>query len=158
MALLADLARAFPRNPITPETLRVYLRELDDVPPELLEAVVRDLIRTSEWFPTVRAIRERAAERSLGLPAEAEALAQIEARIRWARTSAAAEAPPIHPVVLEAIRGVGGFHAFRSADEASVIRGQFGRLYRELRGSAIAAVQTGALALPSAPTGRELRS
>lgn len=146
--ILADLGDAFPRQQVSRETFAVYVREVSDIPAPVLERVVRSLIRSSEWWPTVRAIREAAAELTLGLPGEADALAQIEARMAWSRTEESdrsAEPPPVHPLVREALDHVGGWHAFRAADEPAVVRGQFGRLYRELRARAIRDAQIGDL-------------
>jgi hypothetical protein len=157
--LLSELARAFPRHPVTRETLDVYLRELADLPVDVLERAVRELIRTSEWFPTVRAIRESASEHALGLPGEADALAQVEARQAWGRQDEQTRGTPpaLHPLVAEALDHVGGWHAFRTADEPAVVRGQFGRLFRELRSAALREAQIGDLAaLPAASQRKEL--
>lgn len=149
LEILADLAEAFSRQQVTAHTLRVYLRELDDVPADSLERAVRFLIRTSEWFPTVRAIREAVAEQALGLPDESTALAQVAARMAWGRTDEddrPPEPPELCPAVREALDLVGGFAAFRAAEEPGVIRGQFTRYYRERRADAIRRVQAGTLA------------
>ena len=144
--LLADLRRAFPRQDVTVETIVVYQRELADVPAAVLEVAVRTVIRASRWFPTVAELREVAAEHMLKLPGEAEALAQIEARMVWARQPESTRgAPPLHPLAQEALDRVGGFHTFRVAEDATVIRGQYGRLYRELRAAAVHAAQVGDL-------------
>lgn len=146
--ILASLAQAFTRQPVTTQTLQVYLRELEDVPADELEVAVRFLIRTSEWFPTLRAIRERVAEQRLDLPDESTALAQVAARMAWARTDEDdrdPDPPELHPAVREALDLVGGFAAFRAAEEPGVIRGQFARYYRERRGEAVQRVQAGTL-------------
>lgn len=144
--LIADLMRVFPQATakLAPQEVdamaRLYARELADLPPGLLEEAVRDLIRTERWFPTIAAIRERTAERALALPEEAGALAQVEERMRWGRlddSERPAEPPEVHPLVRAAVDHVGGFHAFRETQEAAVLRGQFGRLYREMRARAI---------------------
>lgn len=159
-SLLADLARAFPRQSVTAGTFQTYLRELADVPVPTLERTVRTLIRSSEFWPSVRAVLEACAELTLALPGEADALAQIEARMAWARQDAqsrAQEPPPVHPLVREALDHVGGWHAFRAADEPAVVRGQFGRLFRELRARAVRDAQVGDLAALPSPAGpREL--
>lgn len=149
--ILARLVAAFPRQPLTAETLRVYLRELDDVPPAAFDDAVSELTRTSQFFPTVSEIRETVAERTLGLPGEAAALEQVAARLSWARvddSERTGDPPPIDGLVRQALDGVGGFSAFRTSDRPDVVRGQFLRLYRDLRSNAIGQAQLGTLALP----------
>jgi hypothetical protein len=156
--LLADLASAFPRNGTTPETIRVYARELGDVQIEALERAVRDLIRTAEFFPTVRAIREACAERALGLPDEAGALEQVDALLSWARLDERErpdDPPALHPVVKDALVAVGGSSTFREAD-ATVVRGQFGRIYRGLRAGALLSAQLDGVGLPAAAERRQI--
>lgn len=144
--LIADLVRAFPQSlaklpPGEIEKLAVlYERELSGLPPGLLADTVRDLIRTEKWFPPIATILEQAAERALGLPDEPGALAQVERRMLWARMDESErppEAPEVHPLVREAVDHVGGFHAFRETQEAAMLRGQFGRFYRDLRARAV---------------------
>lgn len=141
--LIVELMRAYPRQPFTEDNFRAYQAALADVPPELLEPAVRALIRETKWLPTIAEIRERVAELALRLPREPEALQQIEERMRWGRESATTrgDPPDVHPLVREALDRVGGWHSFHIAEEATVIRGQFGRLYRELRTEAIHAAQ-----------------
>jgi hypothetical protein len=141
--LIGDLAAALPKPPPTREQIVVYVRELEDIPVPVLEAAVRKIIRTAQWFPTVAEIRLAAAEVTLHLPSEPEALRQIDARMTWARDKRGT-APPVHPLVYEALRRVGGWHAFRSTEKGTVIRGQFGRLYRDLRDQALTDAQAGA--------------
>lgn len=143
---LADLRDAFPRQKVSVDTFRVYLRNLADVPPGLLSEAAVVLTRSSEFFPTIAAIRETVAEIALDLPSEAEALSQVARRVEWGRSSEdldPATAPDVHPLVLETVQRVGGFFAFRTADEPGVVRGQFGRLYRAERTAALRGCQVG---------------
>lgn len=151
-SLVSDLADAFPREKIPPNTVAVYIRELSDLPLDELAEAVSDVIRTDQWFPRVADLRQRVAERRLALPSEAEALEQISARTEWARLDddMRGEPPVIHPAVLRALRLVGGAHAFKAADEPTVVRGQLLRLYREIRADEIAAVVR-----PQLPAGPE---
>lgn len=145
---LSDLKDAFPHQKVGDRQVALYMRQLSDLPSDVLGVVVQEMIRTREFFPTISAIRAAAAERMLALPGEAEALAQIEERMRWARLSEADrdEAPVVHPLVREALDHVGGYPAFRG-DEPSIARGQFGRLFRELRVRRLHDAQVGTLAL-----------
>lgn len=143
--LLQELANAYPRQAVPDATVMVYLRALADVEPADLQRAVLALIRESRFFPAVSEILERVAELALALPSEPDALAQIEVRMRWARQPdrESVAMPVVHPLVLEALDRVGGWHSFRNAEDATVIRGQFGRLYRDLRASAIRQRQSG---------------
>lgn len=132
-ALLTKLARAFPREKVRPETFELYATDLHQVDPEVLDAAVTRIIRTSEFFPTVRAIREACAEILLDLPTEAEALAQAEAVARWQSEGMTGDAPPVHALTEQAVRLVGGYREFRINNRPNEIRSQFTRYYRDLR-------------------------
>lgn len=151
---IADLAAAFPQRTITRETLSIYARELGDLDPVALGDAVRRLIRTSEFFPTIHAIRDAVAEDQLGLPGEAEALRQVNARAAFREPTG--PAPTVHPLVREAVNLLGGWHAIRATDEPGVMRGQLLRLYRELRHARVAEHVVSSDALVGAPNVREL--
>lgn len=150
--ILAELGAAFRRDKVPPETFALYLRHVADIPEDVLQAAVDELIRTGDYFPTVRAIRAAAAEHVLDLPTEAAALAQISGRMDWARANDAdqGDPPAVHPLVRQALDLVGGYTAFRSTDVPGVIRSQFLRLYKDLRAGAVHEVQA-APALPAGP-------
>lgn len=135
--VLADLVDALPpQQPLTAGAAEVYRRNLADVPPALLQQAAERCIRTCRWFPRVAEIREAAAEIALQLPGEARALDQIDNRVRWARDGQQGEPPPVDPLVVEALARVGGYPAWRGGD-GPIVRGQFGRVYREERAAAI---------------------
>lgn len=141
-ALIADLARAYP-NRIDQE---IYTRDLADIPRDVLWATIRDTVRTArEWPPSVGDLREAAAARLLAIPDEREAIRQIEARIRWGRTSGDTPLPELHPLAREAVAHVGGWHSLRMSDRPDVTRGQLLRYYRETRQYEIRRAATGDL-------------
>lgn len=133
-SLLTDLQHAYPDRPVPQPTLALYARELDGIPSEVLDAAVREIIRTETRFPTLAVILGRCAEHTLRLPSEAEALAQIEARIAWGQGRRGDDATPfVNDLVYQALDKVGGFAAYRTADQPGIIRSQFLNLYREMR-------------------------
>lgn len=160
---LAELKLAFYEANVPPDTFRYYLHDLADVPVDLLHTAVVHLCRTSadpRRFPTLGQIRAACAEHLLGLPNEAEALGQVQALVAWTRQSTlerAEGAPALHPLVRQALDLVGGTQAFRATDEPGVIRGQFGRLYREARASEMRGAQL-APTLEAGSRARELNS
>lgn len=145
--LVGAYLHQFRQQQVPTSLVDTYLRELQDVPVDTLERAIREVIRTHDRFPTVAAIRAAAAEATLRLPTEGDALAQIERRIAWGRANEneRGDRPEIHPLVRDALERVGGFHAFRNAESPEILRGQFGRLYRELRAGAIRTAQAGDL-------------
>lgn len=148
-SLARIIAALPPKPPMTAERLTVMLEELADLAPSALAAAADRIVRSARYFPTVAEIREQAAEAALQLPSETEALAQIEARIDWNRSGRHGDPPQIHPLVRQALALVGGFYAFRAAEEPGVIRGQFCRFYREARADAIRGAQLHRPALPA---------
>lgn len=148
---LADLATAFPRETITVERLALYRRELADVDDTLLVAATRDAIRTSRFFPLVSELLAACAEHALCLPSEAEAIDQIEARIAWGRTTDT-EPTYVHPAVRESLERVGGFWAYKTADNPAVIRGQFLNVYRADRAETLRRAALEPAALPPLPS------
>lgn len=150
LALIADLAAAFPLDRLPAETVTLYVRMVEDIPVDVLADAILALISTARRFPPVSAIREAAAEVMLALPTEHEALDSVNNRIAWGRSGVeGAPPPPIHPLVQRAVSDVGGFYAIRSAETPSVIRGQFLKLYRDERAAAIRSAMTVVRALPS---------
>lgn len=138
--LLNTLRLAYPRDAIPVETYGLYGRLLLDLPLDAVAAAVDDCICTSRFFPSLHDLRAAAAERMLGLPNEAAALAQVEARAAWGRDRDG-DAPVVDPLVKEALEHVGGFHGYRHAEKPAVFRGQFLNLYREMRAAAIHELQ-----------------
>ena len=143
--LIAELVLAYPKalNDLGPrgrDYVRLLASKLSDIPMDVLGPTVDELISTEKWFPSIAEIRERCAERMLALPNEMQAINQIFVRMGDRNAS------PLHPLVNEVLNSIGGYSAFRFT-EASVIRGQFGRLYREERARRIRELQVGSMAL-----------
>jgi len=63
---LAMLKDAYPRQAIEPATLKVYAEMLSDISPEELLRVVKRIIATSKWFPTIAEIREEMTNEIFG--------------------------------------------------------------------------------------------
>lgn len=128
-SLLHDLQLAFPDRKQPPETVALYARELTDIPLDTLVAAVQEVIRSHDRFPRIASIRAVAAERTLNLPSEAVALAQVEA---FARAS-------VHPddLVKKALDAVGGLHAWRTTENPGITRSQFLNMYREVRAASL---------------------
>lgn len=131
--LLNDLAFAWPDRPVPPQTLALYARELSDVPDDVLTAVVRELIRTEQFFPRLATILAACAEYVLHLPSEAEALDQIEARIAWGHNGRVPPSPAVAALVAAALDKVGGYAAWRTAEKPHLLRSQFLSIYRAMR-------------------------
>lgn len=152
--VIKRLVDAFHWYPLSREAAASYVSELADVPIPLLEFAVTEAIRTEpKYFPSIGLLRSLAASHSLALPSPTGALAQIQARISWAKLDdeTRPEIPPaVHKTVKQALDLVGGFGAFRTAEESTIVRGQFLRIYKEIRDDTLHEATAGRLALPPA--------
>ncbi len=136
---LADLIDAHPRAKISRETLAVYRRYLEDLGDAVADTI-KELVVTSEFFPTIAEIRRAHAERVLGLPTAEAALAMIQYR-------ATGEPHALPFQVAEALRLCGGTAAYRTTDKPGVWRAQFLSAYSASREGLIREIQVGGPAL-----------
>lgn len=151
--IIKDLIDAFHWYSLPRPAAGLYVEKLGDLPAGALEFAVNEVICTeTRYFPSIGLLRSIAASHTLALPSPTGALAQIQDRITWAHTDedTRGDAPLVHPTVKQALDLVGGFAAFRTAEESTIIRGQFLRLYKELREDTIHEATAGRLALPPA--------
>jgi hypothetical protein len=160
--------------------IEAYLWGLDDLDAASVERAVLRSIRTHRWHrpPTVAEIRDLVAEEQLRLPAAGTALVMVERHVSYwlnpaidpceACRATGVGGPdgelcvsckghgdvvrplPALPVpVRRALDALGGCRGWRDAD-ASVVRGQFRRLYEEFRADAVREVTDPPLLLQAA--------
>ena len=140
LKLVAVLKAAYPRQETDEATAEVYVGFLTDLDAEVADKVVREMIATSRFFPTIAEIRGAAAEASCGLPSVTAALAMVTERHRL--TDAEIKARPLPDAVKQAYRLVGGAWAFRTSEHPTTLHAQFRDAYRSIRDEAVRAVQT----------------
>ncbi len=83
--VLAVASAAYPNFDLKPETVRVYLKLLADLPDELLEEASLAHIAQSTFFPTIAELRTAACEildRRHPVPTGLEAWSEVEEQIR----------------------------------------------------------------------------
>lgn len=148
LAIINTLVDAFPRQSVTPQTVRVYLAELGDLDPHELMAAARRHIATSKWFPHISELREAviANRREIRAtwPAEVEAW-------KWALEHAASSGEWVggdprrdrFALAVEAVQHAGGWRAFgQTTDEdRHWFQRRFVEAYRQLLESAEAREQ-----------------
>jgi hypothetical protein len=127
---MAVLGAAFPAYPATAETVALYAELLADVPWTAGQAAVRDLLMTSERWPSPATIRKRAAELSgLGSPTATEAWAEVSKAAREAGRHTAVVWS--HPAIQEAVKAIGWWEIC-STTNPEALRAQFRRMYEEI--------------------------
>lgn len=141
---IAAIKDAFPRAEISPQTIAVYTSMLADLPPDDLERAVADLLGSSEFFPTIAAIRGAVFERRLQLPPVAEAVRQLTA----GRTPT-----DFHPLVWEARMAVGDPFDWRERGD-SVLVAQARKVYEDLRATRLREANLGSAGLLPEPPER----
>jgi len=121
--LVGLLRSSYPNANVGVETVRAYVRLLDDIPLAELEPIILAHIRTSTYFPTVAELTGAVMEQRFGLPAPDEA---------WARVSASPAEVPIQtlsPPERAALDHVGGRFEIRSSIRPEMVRAQFLKTY-----------------------------
>ena len=156
LKLVAILKAAYPRQETDEATAEAYVGFLTDLDVDLVDRVVRDLIATSRFFPTIAEIRGAAAEASCGLPSVTAALAMVTERHRLTDDELAARPLPV--AVKQAYRLVGGAWAFRTSEHPTTLHAQFRDAYRAIRDEAVRTAQTPAALRPPAVAAIEAAS
>lgn len=155
--LVAILAGAFPRPPMTERTMMVYERMLADLEVEAANRAVARLISTAKWLPTIAEIRAAAVEIARGARrAGAEAWGDVTEAIR--RVGRYNPCPNFDdPIVAECVRSFGWLSLCDSTNDIAD-RARFIELYDQLaeRGRRDE-VAGAALALPNPKHIRQLK-
>ena len=126
-ALLAVCAAAYPHVNVTRETAAVYAEMLADLDYADALAAVKRLIATSQFFPTVAAIRETTVSLTAPpIPSNAAAWAEVMLKIREVGHYRAPEWS--HPALAEAVATI-GWRELCMADNLAVSRAHFWKVY-----------------------------
>lgn len=129
--LLAYCAAMYPQYPVTKQTVEVYAEMLSDLDAVQTQLAVRDLLATSDRWPSVAAIRRRYAERAGVLaPSKAEAWGEVRKAIS---EHGRRNRPDFsHPLVARTVE-IMGWHDLCNADNLDVTRSQFWKVYEDLQ-------------------------
>lgn len=151
---LGELALAFPRQEMRPETLALYARHLADLPPAAVCAAIDRAIATCVFPPTIAEIKAAVGELALGDDALPETVwAEVQREIRRVghnrppRFQNGRFLPPetpqfADPLVAEAVAATGWAYLCTGEPE-SVVKAQFERTLRTIRQRAVQRVQQG---------------
>ncbi len=115
LTILGVLTSAFPNAKITPETIRVYVLTLQDIPFEVLEQAALQLITTSSFFPTVAELRDVSFRILLGtrsIPSANQAWEEVQHEIHhitaYSFTHNDAYKPRFsHPFIDQVVQSIG---------------------------------------------------
>lgn len=149
LTILGVLTAAYPNARITPETVRVYVLTLQDIPLDLLENAALHLITTNTFFPTVAELRDASYRIMLGLhrvPTAAEAWNQIQRQrsqcLGYYIYHVQAEKPTFsHPFVEQVIRAF-GCRTLTAPSSEPYIRANFIKTYDTLLDRTLADLKT----------------
>ena len=143
LRLLRVIRGAYPRVTFTDDTIDAYTVMLKDLPYELAQRAVVDLIRTSQWPPTVAEICRRAAELVDPLPDVDEAYESARRAARehspYDGQNRALEA--LHPLVRQALLTV-GIETMAYTDQPMIAAAQFRQVYERLKDRELSRRQT----------------
>jgi hypothetical protein len=153
--ILAELKAAYPRQEITPDTLKIYAAHLLPFEVDQVQAAVREHTRESRFFPTVAELLERVAEETAGVPSPPVAWAEVSKELR--RVGHTGAPSWSHELIREAVVMFGWRRLCEtSTSSLATDRARFIELYEELRRHEIrrsvnAGAETTARALGAGP-------
>lgn len=132
-AAIAILRDAYPRSNFPDRTIQLYGAALGSLPDDAVVAAVNELIQTSEFLPTIAAIKRAVAEREMRLPSAEDAWEIAE------RGSLRNAPEPVR----RAAEHVGGRWQILNSENPTTVRAQFLRAYDGLRERALTAYVLG---------------
>jgi hypothetical protein len=141
--LVATLAAAYPRTPLPPETIKVYVSAISTLAADETENAIRRLIFLRRFLPSIAEVVCAVVEARLGLPSPVEAW-------RHVNESSVGLTDPERA----AMRHVGGAYAIRTTDRPDVVRAQFLRAYEQERDRVVADAVEGLAVTTEAIEGR----
>jgi hypothetical protein len=143
-SLIALLAAAFPSAKISKETVSVYVSNLDDISYEDGRRAVDNLLRTSDFFPSLAALRREAlGVAGLLSPPREQAWLEVEMGMRTKGRGVKIEWS--HPAIETAVRTMGWTNMCLS-ENLDVVRGQFFKVYDSISQRNDREAQTGHIA------------
>lgn len=131
------LIAAYPKSDVGETQVAVYKKMLSDIPTDLLEAAILQIVAESKWFPKVSEVREKAHElhrAAAGVDSPEEAWETVQRAIR---TIGPAKAfyngrPRFHnQLTARAIDSV-GWKEILTTDKPGVTRAHFLKVYKAL--------------------------
>lgn len=127
VTLMIKVAAAFPHSHLSPETYEVYAAAFEDVPDDVLSAAFTKAAQMSEFFPTLKSVRTAIAEILVGgIPTAEEAWEQVSFWVKSEHTLT-------EPLIIRVVEMMGGWRYFSTTQDIGVARGQFLKMYNNLR-------------------------
>jgi len=144
-SLLAICSAAYPHVNVTVETATVYAEMLADLPNEDARRAVRRLLATSQFFPSIAAIREATlAVSQPAVPTPANAWSEVMLKMKEVGHNGRPEWS--HPSVAVAVATLGWWDLCMS-DNQAVSRAHFWKVYD----ATVKSAQQAALLPPERP-------
>jgi hypothetical protein len=140
---------AYPRQTVSKETIAAYTTMLVDLDYEACKEALKRHCATSEWFPSIAALRGLAAQVGADpIPDQGAAWGEVMNAIRWvgyARTPTFS-----HPAVAAAVRAIGWFEIC-TTENLEATRAHWNQAYKGYRDREIEARVSEGLRVGSAP-------
>jgi hypothetical protein len=133
--LVAMLKVHADHNQHGPELVDMWTIALEDMPAEAMMVAYKHWIKTHKWFPKPVELIGIANEKVFGIPSPETARVQVERSLKENYPGHPVKYEP-DPLVIEALRTIGGTHVLRNAQsgrELDMLWQRFAFVYTELR-------------------------
>lgn len=137
--LMAIMTLAYPKYELKDGTVDVYAKILADIPGEILETSMKEILASNIWFPSIAEWRNKSIDLMLGtqnIPTAAEAWEQAMREVNrcgdYYRYSQRPRVPEYsHPLIEKAVDVIGYAHLVES-DNLIADRAHFFKIYDAL--------------------------
>lgn len=136
--ILQQLKAAYPRQPISKDTLEIYARELEPFGADEMYTAMRWLLRNSRFFPTIAELIGSVAERRLNLPGPEDAWGEVASELRRVGHTARPEFST--DLIKEAVDNIGGWRRLCESSNGVSDRARFIDAYKATRRRCVEAV------------------
>lgn len=139
ISMIAIMSLAYPRYELKPGTADVYAKILADIPSEVLESAMKEIMATSTFFPSIAEWRSKAIDLMLGtrnFPTAGEAwecaMREVARCGEYYRYSERPRVPAYdHPLIERAVDVIGYPNLVNSGNPVAD-RAHFFRIYEDL--------------------------
>ncbi len=140
--LIKILQSAYPRQVFEPDTIAIYTRMLNDIPYDIAQHAIHNLVSTSVFLPSIAEIRKAAAEYGCRIPNVDDAQIETHGIVSRASFYDRNGVEWSNKLLAKAVEVMGGLYEMGGNEQPERMWAEWRRIYAGLREREITRLQT----------------